>query len=166
VARRTGAKTRSRIASETPLTMWQGGPYFSKAASQSVVMVTQETVVRSAEGWTTHLTVGLEWSRRITHFARVSKVSKRQEIGTPSTTQFPRWRARQRAEQGVQTEPNTTRRHYLPELGNRVRLSRNGKGQLAARCPTRGGAFVVVGDRESLSHGEGRQLSSPNPDAN
>lgn len=74
MARRTGAKTRSRIASETPLTMWQGGPYFSKAASQSVVMVTQETVVRSAEGWTTHLTVGLEWSRRITHFARVSKV--------------------------------------------------------------------------------------------
>jgi hypothetical protein len=42
---------------------------------------------------------------------------------------------------------------------NRVKLSRDGVGQPAARCFMRGGAFVVVGDRESLSHGEGRQLS-------
>jgi hypothetical protein len=45
VAREAGAATRGRTAFEALLTMWQRKPYIPEAASQSVAMVTQETVV-------------------------------------------------------------------------------------------------------------------------
>lgn len=143
MARRTGAKTRSRIASETPSTMWQREPYFPEAASQSVVMVTQEIVVRSAAGWTTCLKVGPGWSHRNAYLARVSVVSEGQEDGTPDKPQIPRWRARQRAEPGVQTRPKAMRRRYLLELENRV-SSPTWCRSACDQMLTRGGAFVVV----------------------
>jgi hypothetical protein len=45
VAREAGVGTRGRTAFEALPTMWQRKPYFPEAASQSVAMVTQETVV-------------------------------------------------------------------------------------------------------------------------
>ena len=42
-------------------------------------------------------------------------------------------------------------------------FSRKGVGQLATTCRTWDGAFVVVRGRESLPHGEGRQLNLHRP---
>jgi hypothetical protein len=44
VAREAGMGTRSRTVFEALPTMWQREPYFPEAASQSVAMVTRETV--------------------------------------------------------------------------------------------------------------------------
>jgi hypothetical protein len=159
VARRTGARTRSRFASEAPSTMWLGKPYNPEAASQSVAMVTQRNCCLKRRRLEHPVTVGRGCSYRNISLAGVDVASEGQEDGAPYTPSSPvaseatsRARRTDRTYRNVLTLPTRTWEPW-------VALSRESR-PACGQCYPWGGAFIVVGDRESLSHGEGRQLSS------
>ena len=143
MARRTGAKTRSRIASEAPSTMWLGKPYNPEAASQSVAMVTQRNCCLKRRRLDHPVTVGRGWSYWNINLAWVDVVSDGQEDGAPYTPSSPvAGEATSRARRTDRTYSNMltlSTRTWEPcvALSQESRLA-------CSQCYTWGGAFVVV----------------------
>ncbi len=158
MARRTGARTRSRFASEAPSTMWLGKPYNPEAASQNVVMVTQRNCCLKRRRLEHPVTVGRGCSYRNINLTWADVVSDGQEDGAPYNPSSPvaseaasRARRTDRTYSDVLTLPTRTWEPW-------VALSQESR-PACGQCYLWGGAFVVVRDRENLSHGKGRQLS-------
>ena len=119
-------------------------------------MATKGTVARSVLAWTTR-----QHGR-----ARVEAAEPSSRLGEEDSesqgTGAPQIPASPAVERG--NEPRPAYRQSLRHHDDATRVnvgtvedSPSGDGQPAPSCPRRGGASVVVRDRESRSHGEGRQ---------
>ena len=119
-------------------------------------MATKETVVRSTDEWTTR-SKGRDRVESAEPFTRWVKVdSDGQGAGAPMIPDSP---AGGRGSEPCQVYRQSLRHHDDATCVNvgTVEGSPSGDGQPAPSCLQRGGASVVVRDRESRSHGEGGQ---------
>ena len=139
----------------SPENVAEGRPTTLRAASQSGTMATKETVVRRTDARTTHHD-GRARVESADALGSLTRVDDGQEPGAPISPGFP-----------VDERGNEPRQVYRQSLRSRddatcvnvgtAQDSPSGVGQPAPSCRERDGASVVVGDRESRSHGEGRQ---------
>jgi len=119
-------------------------------------MATKETVDRSVVAWTTRHDGRARVEAADSSTRWVGKDSEGQGPGAPAVSGSPA------AERGNEPRPAYRQglRHHDDALCVNVGTADDpppGDGQPAPSCRPRGGASVVVRDRESRSHGEGRQ---------
>ena len=141
--------------------MVEGHPTVPRTASQNDAMTTKGTADRSAEGWTTRHKGRARVEPGDFYLAGVEGDSEGQGTDTHQTSDSP---------SGERV--NETCKAYRQSLRHRddatyvnvgtACVSPSGVGQPASTSRKQGGAAVVVRDRESLSHGEGRQSDQCN----